>query len=467
MKSVKKIVAIALSTITVLSFINVKTVQAKDNGVVNKYTLSTEVEKNLNDISNDKVDVLIVAEVEGKNLKIEVTNNNCDYSLYGFNINFKSKVNLILNDLSIRFDEESNTYTAQKRYIPHLAPNEKVIFEATLLNEISKDTADDLIYNITANYQKGQYKNINSIGKVKYEKVVIPNNYYLYQRENTDVNIERYEYNLENGLKTNYYKANVQIDTTKNFIHSYPFWIETEMNNLGLDAYKECVTEQIQDKEAIFAINATGFANNITEVDGIQYEKGTFSVPTFGPIGTNGNIDYIPYKSYKRTLNDGSIIEANGWSRATLVLRNDGLLRLVKNPKTYDESFGWNLSEVENGGFQWCTTYGPVLVENGINKATGYINNSRTCLTGIGQKTDDFNNFTIIVVDGSTDGKYGLNHYEFAELFKKEGCNVAYNLDGGGSSTMVFDGVVLNSPYDNNTNDYNQRKLFDCLYVEK
>lgn len=39
---------------------------------------------------------------------------------------------------------------------------------------------------------------------------------------------------------------------------------------------------------------------------------------------------------------------------------------------------------------------------------------------------------------------HGLLLSEFAKLFEKEGCVMAYNLDGGASATMVFMGEYIN-----------------------
>ena len=53
--------------------------------------------------------------------------------------------------------------------------------------------------------------------------------------------------------------------------------------------------------------------------------------------------------------------------------------------------------------------------------------------------------FIAITVDGRQD-KYsvGMTLDEFAQLFYSYGCKVAYNLDGGSSTVMVFMGEHLN-----------------------
>ncbi|MNI92144.1 hypothetical protein D3C73_1499040 [compost metagenome] len=52
---------------------------------------------------------------------------------------------------------------------------------------------------------------------------------------------------------------------------------------------------------------------------------------------------------------------------------------------------------------------------------------------------------------------------EFAQVFADLGCTEAYNLDGGGSSTMYFMGRVVNNPLGKNR----ERGVSDILYVKE
>jgi exopolysaccharide biosynthesis protein len=57
------------------------------------------------------------------------------------------------------------------------------------------------------------------------------------------------------------------------------------------------------------------------------------------------------------------------------------------------------------------------------------------------------NHFVFVVADGRSSGySRGVTMPEFAAIFKDVGAQVAYNLDGGGSSTMYFNGAVVNNP---------------------
>jgi exopolysaccharide biosynthesis protein len=72
-----------------------------------------------------------------------------------------------------------------------------------------------------------------------------------------------------------------------------------------------------------------------------------------------------------------------------------------------------------------------------------------------------------VVVDGRSSGySRGVTMTEFAQIFVDLGATVAYNLDGGGSSTMVSadaDGTValVNDPLGKG----DERGTSDILYV--
>lgn len=61
----------------------------------------------------------------------------------------------------------------------------------------------------------------------------------------------------------------------------------------------------------------------------------------------------------------------------------------------------------------------------------------------------DRRTLVMAVVDGRRPGhSLGMSLYELARFMKEQGCYEAMNLDGGGSSTMVIDGDVVNRPSD-------------------
>lgn len=89
-------------------------------------------------------------------------------------------------------------------------------------------------------------------------------------------------------------------------------------------------------------------------------------------------------------------------------------------------------------------SFGPLLVNDGeaVELPSKYIISTKDTIreprTAIGQV--DANHYVVIVADGRRDGwsDKGMTLQELQKVFVEQGCKVAYNLDGGGSATMVM-----------------------------
>lgn len=90
----------------------------------------------------------------------------------------------------------------------------------------------------------------------------------------------------------------------------------------------------------------------------------------------------------------------------------------------------------------------PILVANGarvVGTCTTSFCSSRNPRTGVGVTADG--RILMVVVDGRQAGwSVGVSLPKFAAIFRKLGAVSALNLDGGGSSTMVVRGDVVNRP---------------------
>lgn len=85
--------------------------------------------------------------------------------------------------------------------------------------------------------------------------------------------------------------------------------------------------------------------------------------------------------------------------------------------------------------------------------------NPRTAL-GV---TED-GHYLFVVSDGRTSESEGLSLYEMAEFMQSLGAVTAYNLDGGGSSTMYFNGEVVNNPTTSGRS-IKERSVSDIVYI--
>lgn len=75
----------------------------------------------------------------------------------------------------------------------------------------------------------------------------------------------------------------------------------------------------------------------------------------------------------------------------------------------------------------------------------------------------DFLHYLMVVADGRTSQSQGLSLYQLALSLQEMGVKTAYNLDGSGSSTMIFYGEVINHPTTNGT--IKERSVSDIVYI--
>ena len=121
--------------------------------------------------------------------------------------------------------------------------------------------------------------------------------------------------------------------------------------------------------------------------------------------------------------------------------------------------------ELVSAGVWQAFDFGPALVDSGAvtvseNEEVGQAmaSNPRTAIGYI----DDLH-YVFVVSDGRTDESAGLSLYQLAQFMQGLGCQCAYNLDGGGSSTMYFDGDIINNPTTNG--ETHERRVSDIVYL--
>ncbi len=146
-------------------------------------------------------------------------------------------------------------------------------------------------------------------------------------------------------------------------------------------------------------------------------------------------------------------------SNGDLAIYKDGSFKII-----YEDQV--SADQLVKDGVVNLLAFGPSLVENGeivvdTNSEVGQSmsSNPRTAIGII-----DENHYIIIVSDGRTSESKGLSLYQMAEIMKSYGVKTAYNLDGGGSSTLYFNGQVINKPTTNG-NTISERSVSDIVYI--
>lgn len=212
---------------------------------------------------------------------------------------------------------------------------------------------------------------------------------------------------------------------------------------------------QVSDASLIqsaFADNS--FGRNITEnTSDIAEDHGAI-------FAVNG--DYYGFRS-DGVIIRGGVLYRNEPVREALALYADGTMA------SYDEEEVSADTLLVDGVLQ-TLSFGPALIKNGetiqnldnVKIDSNFGNRSISSSnprTGIGMIST--NHYVFVVVDGRSDDSRGMTLDEFAALFESLGATEAYNLDGGGSSTMYFMGRVVNNPQGKQA----ERGVSDILYL--
>ena len=141
-----------------------------------------------------------------------------------------------------------------------------------------------------------------------------------------------------------------------------------------------------------------------------------------------------------------------------LVIYADGSFGIIREAEI-------TAQELLDSGARDVLSFGPALVENGeisvsVNDEVGRAkaSNPRTAIAVI-----DELHYLFVVSDGRTSESEGLSLYELAVFLQSKGVQTAYNLDGGGSSTMVFNGRVVNNPTSGRS--IKERSVSDIVYI--
>lgn len=236
-------------------------------------------------------------------------------------------------------------------------------------------------------------------------------------------------------------------------------------------------------KDSNVDINITTVRKNNTTVyvadvklSDSSYLKTALAYDSFGTnvteatssIATNNNAILAVNGDYYGADRSGYVIKNGVIYRNTvrsdseypdLAVYKDGSFKIIYETKVTAE-------ELLANGVVNLFAFGPSLVENGeisVDHNTevrqAMTKNPRTAI-GIVDK----NHYILVVSDGRTNESEGLSLYELAEVLKEYGATTAYNLDGGGSSTMYFNRNIVNNPTTNG-HRISEREVSDIVYI--
>ncbi len=271
------------------------------------------------------------------------------------------------------------------------------------------------------------------------------------------------------GKRSSGSAAPVQNDSSSQADESSESSSDTAVSSDGSTVYEDdniriTLTEYYQYDTKIYAADI--------RLSSAEYLKAAFADDTYGKnvtartsetaaahnaiLAVNG--DYYGAQERGYVIRNGVVYRSTPSSNELLCIYADGTMKVIaQQDKTAEEL-------VAEGVWQ-AFSFGPALIENGSIAVTeseevgkAMASNPRTAIGMIGE-----GHYVMVVSDGRTDESEGLSLHQLAEFMQGLGAETAYNLDGGGSSTMYLNGQVINNP--TSSGNIKERKVSDIVYI--
>lgn len=172
------------------------------------------------------------------------------------------------------------------------------------------------------------------------------------------------------------------------------------------------------------------------------------------------NGDYYGSRERGYVLRNGTLYRSTAASdQEDLVIASDGSFSIIEESSV-------SANTLLSQGAMQVFSFGPALVKDGEIAVTtrtevgkAMVSNPRTAIGIV-----DSLHYLFVVSDGRTRESAGLSLYELAQLMQSLGAQTAYNLDGGGSSTLYFNGSIINHPTTTGRNTQ-ERSVSDIVYI--
>ena len=200
------------------------------------------------------------------------------------------------------------------------------------------------------------------------------------------------------------------------------------------------------------ALAQNAYGENVTEM------TSAIAARQSAILAING--DYYGSRERGYVLRNGTLYRSTAAAdQEALVIFSDGSFAVIDEGSISADSL------LQQGAMQ-VLSFDPALVADGeitvsqkdeVGKAM--VSNPRTAIGIVAPL-----HYLFVVSDGRTSQSAGLSLYELAQLMQSLGTQTVYNLDGGGSSALYFNGTVVNNPTTNGRR-IQERSVSDIVYI--
>ena len=293
---------------------------------------------------------------------------------------------------------------------------------------------------------------------------------------------------LETAADTQETAAETQSESTKRRHHgdrhagqkAEAAEVTTETTEAASDSSGQAASGMQYEDEHI-SVTVTEYDENDTtiyvadvQLSSARYLKTAFAEDTFGKnitaatseiaaahgaiLAVNG--DFCGARTTGYVIRNGIVYRDTGDAATdVLCIYADGHFEITNAGETTAQALA-------DAGVWQAFSFGPALVQDGAvtvseGEEVGHAmaSNPRTAVGII----DDLH-YVLVVSDGRTDESAGLTLRQLASFMQGLGVTTAYNLDGGGSSTMYWNGQVINEPTTSGRS-IKERSVSDIVYI--
>lgn len=199
----------------------------------------------------------------------------------------------------------------------------------------------------------------------------------------------------------------------------------------------------------------------------IKYFKTAFANGTFGKGSTDTTLkiseankalaaisgDFCSIHNTGIVIRNGELFRDSISDEDVLIMYQDGSM------ETYSKG-DVDLNAITARGAYQSWAFGPMLLDASGKPMTKFNSNVSRANPRSALGYYEPGHYVFLLVDGRQSGySDGMTMADMSQLFYDMGCKVAYNLDGGQTSVMTYNGAVANQPYNGG------RSVSDIVYI--
>ena len=229
-----------------------------------------------------------------------------------------------------------------------------------------------------------------------------------------------------------YESSTLNIDLRRKSVHNVPYWV--------------AVIQVASPDQLRSALSFGTYGGTRQTTSGAVSQNG-------GIIGVNGSA--FSYETGRPSplgmcIKNGVIYGNYHTSYSVMAVKRDGTI--------YTPEVGLLGEDLLEAGVKDTYNFGPVLIKDGAVQPAWAETAKYYPRCAVGMVYPG--KYVLLVTD--TGNYSGLNHWDLTSIFLSYGCTYAYNLDGGGSATLYYNGQVMNKLISNY-----QRPCGDFLYFTR